>query len=108
MTSRPTQEQPLEWRAVLGGSRNRTNHQDLIERQIPVMPVSAADAKLLLHIGRSQQLRPDDAFAKAGAISLQRIQRRVREALPATLPTLLERIGRILHDGRQHMASGRR
>src|SRR5579863_9361941 len=108
MTSCPAQEQTLERRAVLGGSRNRTNHQELIEGQVPVVPVAAADAKLLLHIGRRQQLRTDDAAAQTGGKSFQRVQCRVREALPAAVPTLLERIRRVLHDGRQHMLSGRR
>src|ERR1700687_4528534 len=105
MTPSPAQEQTLERRAVLGGSRNRTNHQELIEGQVPVVPVAAADAKLLLHVGRRQQFRPDDAAAKNGGKSFQRVQCRVREALPATVPTLLERIRRILNDGRQHMLS---
>ena len=86
MTSRPAQEQTLHGRAVLGGPRHRTNHEKLIEGQIPVMPMAAADAKLLLHIGGVSNSAPTTQPRSAGGEPFQRLQGRVQEALTGPLP----------------------
>src|ERR1700691_3945704 len=92
VTAGSAEEQAVDGRPVLSRARYWTNHQELIESQIPVMPMPAADAKLLLHIGRGQQLRTYDAAAKAWGQSLQRFQHHLDEALSTALPALLERI----------------
>src|ERR1700690_238703 len=57
--------------AVLRGTRHRPDHEELIEGELAMMPMAAADAKFLLDIERRQQFRGDDAAAQSGRIPLQ-------------------------------------
>ena len=53
MAAGPAQKQPGNRRLVLRRARQRTHHEELVEGEIRMMPVSAGDPKLLLDIDRS-------------------------------------------------------
>ena len=55
VTARAAQEQARQRRAVLRGARHRPHHEELIEGEFAVMPMTAADAKFLLDVERRQQ-----------------------------------------------------
>ena len=73
MATRSTQVQAADRRAILGRARHRTHDEELIERQLGVMPVSAADAKLALDIRGAQQFGGLNAGAQPGRAALERI-----------------------------------
>src|ERR1700734_1204997 len=73
MATRPTQVQATDRGAILGGARHRADDEELIERQLGVMPMSAADAKLALDIRRAQEPGSLDAGAQPRRAALERI-----------------------------------
>ncbi len=63
--------------------------KNLIESQIPMMPVAAADAEFLLHVGRRQHFGADDAAAQPGSEALQSIERAsMKRCRPSSQPSL--------------------
>src|SRR5262245_55548333 len=57
MAAGTTQEKARERCLILRRARYRPRHEELIERQLRVVPVPADDAELALDIARQQQLR---------------------------------------------------
>src|SRR5690606_41438741 len=53
--------QPVERHAVLRGTRDRADEQELVERQLGMVPVPARHAEFGLEIGGRQQLGGDAA-----------------------------------------------
>src|ERR1700683_3605548 len=97
VTAGAAQIQPVQWRAILGGTGHRSHDEELIKRQLGVMPVSAADAKLRLDVCRSEQLRGFDAGAQPGRAALERIEDQIGEARALVLPAGGTLIGSVLH-----------
>ena len=52
MAAGPAQEQARQRRAVLSGARHRPDHEELVEGEFAVVPMAAADPKLLLDVER--------------------------------------------------------
>src|SRR5258708_5707296 len=81
MTPRSAKKQSVHGRAILSGTGNRTDHHELIQPQLRVVPVTAADAEFPLDIRRSQQLRGVNRFPQTGRMALESVDDEVREAL---------------------------
>src|ERR1700733_9510720 len=100
VTAGTAQVQPAQWRAILRGTRHRSHDEELVERQLSVMPVSAADAKLPLDVRRGQQLRGFDAGAQPACAALERLDDQIREARALVLPAGGKLIRSVLHHRR--------
>ena len=72
---------PVDGRPVLRGPGHRPDHEELIEGQVPVMPVSAADPKFLLDVERRQHLGALTMLAQPRRIALEQHPRQVHETL---------------------------
>jgi hypothetical protein len=66
MRTGSAKEQTFQGRSVLGRARDGPHHQELVQRQFRVVPMTAGYPELTLEILRSQQLGGDDA-RKPGA-----------------------------------------
>src|SRR5580658_3095288 len=77
VTAGAAQEQPADRRSVGGSARHRAQHEDLVERELGVVPVTAADANLALDVGRSEQLRTAHARAQSRSEALERVDHQI-------------------------------
>ena len=109
MTACAAQEESPQRSAILRRARDRTDHEELIERQLHVMPVAAADAELRLDVLRREQLCRAYRVAESRRVSLEREQDSIQELLTLLpVPSPGNRVGSVLHDGREHVPAGRR
>ena len=67
MAAGAAQVQAVHGHRVLRRAGHRSQHQELIERELAVMPVAAGDAELPLDVRRQQQLGCDDLRRRPGA-----------------------------------------
>src|ERR1700691_2882130 len=86
MTARAAEEEPLERRAILRRAHHRADHEELIERQLRVMPVAATDAKLCLDVLWREQLCRAYRIAQPRCMRLERLQDRIQELLTLPFP----------------------
>src|SRR4029077_7347021 len=64
VTARAAEVEARDRCAVLRGARHRTQHEELIERELGVVPVASGHAELALQILRREQLARADAVAQ--------------------------------------------
>ncbi len=91
---------------MLSGSGDRANHEELIEGQLTLVPVTAFETKLPFDIEGREELGMQQAVAHSGRRRFQQVEAQPGESLPLVPPTRLQGIGRVLNDGRQDMFAG--
>src|SRR5207244_4952817 len=108
MTACAAEVEARDRRAVLRGTRHRTEHEELIERELRVMPVPARHAELALEILRGEELARLDAVPQPRGVDRESLDDAVGEGLAPALPAARERRGCVLHDHRHDLLTGRR
>ena len=84
----PHRIQARQRRAVLRGARHRAHHEELVEGQLGVVPMAAADAELPLDVDAASAARArDDARAQPRRVRSERIDAQVDEALALAVPS---------------------
>src|SRR5512145_135807 len=88
---------------ILRGTRDGPQHHELVERQLAVVPVAAADTELALDVDRQQQFRRDDVTAQPRYVSLEYGQCALEEPVPGRVGVRPGIERRVLDYGRQHV-----
>ena len=93
---------------VLRRARDRPQHQELVERELAVMPVTARDAELALDVRRQQQLRCDHLGRRSRRVALEDAERALEKLGARRIGARARVERRVLHDRREHVLAGGR
>src|SRR4051812_40956864 len=99
MRSGTTEIEISHWRRVLRGTVRGPQHQELVERELTVMPVPAGHAELAFEVERRQQLSGDDQRTQAGCMLFEHIENAFLELLAMGIPAAFDVVWRVLNDG---------